>query len=542
MNLYSKTIKIWRLNPQRKIILQITIIACVSIFSLTSWFLIEIPEYNKLSESYTLDQEYSGQNRAVNDVKGELSPPFFLRDALSQDVVERNGNELTIHSVVSSKKAETNEMLFKVENTYKVDALTRKHLDMNDKYFAFPPGVEKKDYDFFHPAVFFDDPMVFKGTDIINNLEVYIFETVSNGADVSFAFSQFAPHQIFTDTVSRLYVEPTTGNVIRFEKSWENYLVENGERVNTVEIGGKETSSFTESIITETTLAQIKNMYYNNVILPFLILVVIFVGGTVWILSTTLKKTKHEKSHLEQTDKQKNEFSSMIAHELKTPLIPIKSYLDMLIAGRIGQLTPQQLEKLDIIRSSANSLNKLIDDLSEVQKLETGVMNIHKEENSLSDIINGVLIQLEPNLEKKGIKLHLELVPIKCNCDKSKISQVLLNLLTNAIDFTPSSNGEITISLSKLDNFVKIIVEDNGSGIPTDKLESIFLKYYQIDSSLSREFGGTGLGLAIVKGIVELHGGKISVVSKLGEFTRFTIMLPLNLRDTDSLLKHSMVK
>ncbi|MBS3923624.1 MAG: DUF3068 domain-containing protein [Nitrosarchaeum sp.] len=530
------------MHPSRKIILQITIIACVSIFSLTSWILIEIPEHDKLSESYTLDQEYSGQNSIVNDVKGELSPPFLLHDALSQDVVERNGNELTIHSVVSSKKAETNEMLFKVENTYKVDSLTRKHLDRDGKFFAFPPGVEKKDYDFFHPAVFFDDPMVFKGTDVISKLEVYIFETVTNGADISHAFQQFAPHQIFTDTVSRLYVEPTTGNVIRFEKSWENYLVENGERVNTVEIGRKETSSFTESIITETTIAQIENMYFNNVVLPSLFLSVIFVGGAVWILSTNLKKTKHEKSHLEQTDRQKNEFSSMIAHELKTPLIPIKSYLDMLIAGRLGQLTPQQLEKLDIIRSSAHSLNKLIDDLSEVQKLETGVMNIHKEENSLSDIINGVIIQLEPNLEKKGIKLHLELVPIKCNCDKSKISQVLLNLLTNAIDFSPSSNGKITISLSKLDNFVKIIVEDNGSGIPTDKLESIFLKYYQIDSSLSREFGGTGLGLAIVKGIVELHGGQISVESKLGEFTRFTIMLPLNLRDTNSLLKHSMVK
>ena len=104
----------------------------------------------------------------------------------------------------------------------------------------------------------------------------------------------------------------------------------------------------------------------------------------------------------------------MIAHELKTPLVPIKSYLDMIISGKIGQLTPQQIEKLEIIRSSANSLNKLIDDLSDVQKLDTGNMKIHLEDNSLSEIINETVIKLEPDFSKKGIKVNLELRQVRC--------------------------------------------------------------------------------------------------------------------------------
>jgi len=117
-------------------------------------------------------------------------------------------------------------------------------------------------------------------------------------------------------------------------------------------------------------------------------------------------------------------------------------------------------------------------------------------------------------------------------CDKSRISQVLLNLLTNSIDFTPSVDGKIMISLSKENEFAKLIVEDNGSGIPEDKLEQIFQKYYQVDSSLRREYGGTGLGLSITKGIIDMHGGNISAESQVGKFTRFTIMLPLNQKDS----------
>ncbi len=217
----------------------------------------------------------------------------------------------------------------------------------------------------------------------------------------------------------------------------------------------------------------------------------------------------------------------MIAHELKTPLVPIKIYLDMIISGNLGQLTPKQIEKLQVVRSSAESLHKLIDDLSDAQKLETGNMKISQEENSLSDIINEIVIQLEPDFDKKGIKINLELNQVRCFCDKSRISQVLLNILTNAIDFTPSSDGKISISLSKENNFAKIVVEDNGSGIPNDKLENIFQKYYQVDSATKREYGGTALELAITKGIIDMHKGKIIPESELGKFTRFTVLLPM---------------
>lgn len=231
---------------------------------------------------------------------------------------------------------------------------------------------------------------------------------------------------------------------------------------------------------------------------------------------------------LQTKNKRKDEFSSMISHELRAPLAPIEGYLNMLLTGNLGQLTERQIEKLEIIRSSAKSLHKLINDLADIQKIEIGVMRLYPTETHLLDLINESVIRLRNNFDKKGITLKLNLQNVICVCDIDRMMQVLINLLNNAIVFCPVVGGKISIDLSSETKYAKIMITDNGTGISEEYLDKIFQKFYQVDSSLTKEHGDTGLGLSIVQGIVEVHGGKVSVESKIGHGTTFTILLPKN--------------
>lgn len=233
-------------------------------------------------------------------------------------------------------------------------------------------------------------------------------------------------------------------------------------------------------------------------------------------MTKSLKKMEHEKE----------EFVSMISHELKTPLVPIKGYVDLLLSEQLGTLNEKQKSKLEIISSSADTLRRLISDLLDVEKIELRALKLVFEENDISKVINDTVTKLKPEFDKHNISLGLNISPnLMCDCDSKRIDQVLTNLINNSIDFIPKSEGKITISASSDEEFIKITVADNGAGIPEEKLDKIFVKFYQIDSTLTREYGGTGLGLSVCKGIVESHGGKIWAESKLGHGTEFKFTL-----------------
>ena len=236
---------------------------------------------------------------------------------------------------------------------------------------------------------------------------------------------------------------------------------------------------------------------------------------------------------LKKIDKQKEEFSAMISHELKSFLVPIKGYVDLLLSEKLGALNDKQKERLNIVSSSTEQLRKLISDILDVQKLEMGVLKLQLAECVLSDLINDVLVKLRTELETYKITVIANLTQnVRCACDKNRIEQVLVNLINNSIDFCPKMDGKIRIDLSLEDDYVKIMVADNGSGIPADHLEKIFAKFYQVDSSTTREHGGTGIGLSICKGIIDAHGGKIWAESKVGQGATFHILLPKNLTKT----------
>ncbi|MEX2191842.1 MAG: ATP-binding protein [Nitrosarchaeum sp.] len=233
---------------------------------------------------------------------------------------------------------------------------------------------------------------------------------------------------------------------------------------------------------------------------------------------------------LKQIDKLKDEFLAMITHELRTPLVPIKAYVEMLLTQSFGPLNQKQQEKLKIIESSSESMLKLIKDLLDAQTIELGRLRLDKNVYDLSEIIKNVVMRLKLDADVYDISLTQELNDgILCLCDKSRIEQVLVNLISNSLDFCPKQTGKIQIKLNHEGNFAKILVKDNGIGIIKESLDKIFVKFYQVNTSNTREHGGTGLGLSVCKGIIENHGGKIWAESEgRDKGAEIHILLPLN--------------
>jgi len=206
--------------------------------------------------------------------------------------------------------------------------------------------------------------------------------------------------------------------------------------------------------------------------------------------------------------------------------VPIQGYSDILLGEHLGKLTPEQKDRLSIIKSSSETLLRIISDLLDVQKLEIGQLRMKKEDSDINESIQKSIHALEPQAEKNGIKLESNAEHVVIYHDSERIKQVLTNLIKNAMIAVEPKKGKIEVSMNEDSSGIKISVKDNGMGIPHDKQKDLFKKFYQVDTSLTRERGGSGLGLAICKGIVGNHGGEISVESEEGKGTKFTFNIP----------------
>ncbi|HKC78740.1 MAG TPA: HAMP domain-containing sensor histidine kinase [Nitrosopumilaceae archaeon] len=250
-------------------------------------------------------------------------------------------------------------------------------------------------------------------------------------------------------------------------------------------------------------------------------------------VKTIIEQERELYEKLRKADLIKDEFLAMITHELKTPLVPIIGYVDILLSEKLGKINEIQKEKLEIVKTSTRFLLKMISDLLDAQKIELGQLALVKNPHYLFQIIKSVLARMRPDLESHGIMVSTDLQEnISCLCDDMRLQQVLINLISNAMDFCPKNNGKINIKLKLEDNtHARISVIDNGGGIPKSKLDKIFVKFYQVDTSTTREHGGTGLGLSVCKGIIESHGGKIWAESdEINTGTQIHILLPVSIR------------
>jgi len=233
-------------------------------------------------------------------------------------------------------------------------------------------------------------------------------------------------------------------------------------------------------------------------------------------------------AELKKLEKAKDEFISMMTHELKTPLTPIFGYCDMLKEpGLLGNLNPVQLNSINRISESARRLGRLIGEILEAQKLEMGSMKFDKQELDVTKLMSEIhndYIQLMKEKQIRIINYTEEKLTLKS--DGNRIRQVIDNMVLNSIDFMPEKDGEISIGAVRVDDQIVFHVKDNGMGIPQDELDKIFVKFYQVDTSHTRKHPGTGLGLSICKGIVEGLGGKIWVESEFGKGTNFYFSIP----------------
>jgi signal transduction histidine kinase len=231
---------------------------------------------------------------------------------------------------------------------------------------------------------------------------------------------------------------------------------------------------------------------------------------------------------LQELDRTKNEFMTMITHELKNPLVPILCYTDILLQEKFGHLNEYQRRRLEIVKSSAEMLKKITVELLDVQKMEFGNLKLENTTCNMTQIVQYVIESFQPDAVSKRIKITSELKKnVSCFCDEARMIQVLSNVISNAIDFCPSKNGKIRLYLDSNANWITISIEDNGIGIPKEKIGKVFEKFYQADTSIIRKHGGTGIGLSFCKGVIGNHNGKISIESELGHGCQVHIKLPV---------------
>jgi len=228
---------------------------------------------------------------------------------------------------------------------------------------------------------------------------------------------------------------------------------------------------------------------------------------------------------LKKLDKSKSEFLNIISHELKTPLTAIIAYLDVLADARKNP-TPEEAESLEAIARNSRSLKRLIGNILEIARMESGKFELTKQKADINPIVEETLNDIKSIADKKKLKLinRVKGVP-EIEVDVERFREIIINLVGNAIKFT--DKGSVTVSATPKEDFVEFRIQDTGVGIPESHLNELFEKFYQVDASISRKYGGTGLGLAITKKIIEAHGGKIVVKSVEGKGTTFIINLPI---------------
>lgn len=246
--------------------------------------------------------------------------------------------------------------------------------------------------------------------------------------------------------------------------------------------------------------------------------------------SYAYKTIKEQNQKILEADKAKNEFIANISHELRTPLNAIIGFSDVLKSEIFGQLNKKQLEYISDINSSGIHLLGMINEILDLAKIESKSIKVQKSDFNLNKAVIEVMNIVKPLAHKKKIKIEKDFESeILISADYQKIQQILFNLLSNAIKFTPDK-GKISVNLSTAGKKVLIKVKDTGIGIAKKYQGKIFGKFVQLNSTYTKKESSTGLGLTITKELVELHGGKISLESKINEGSTFTVELPIGIK------------
>jgi signal transduction histidine kinase/HAMP domain-containing protein len=231
-------------------------------------------------------------------------------------------------------------------------------------------------------------------------------------------------------------------------------------------------------------------------------------------------------ARLQELDQTKNQFIQNVSHELRTPLALIRGYAEALEGDVLGSLRPDQGKAISVIARRSRVLSKLVEDITALLELETETPPMSAAV-SIAKLARQAEQDFQTVVEEKQLKLQVEIVP-GTPCvpgEEHHLRKVVDNLVNNALKFTPSG-GSVNVYVYQENGHVMLQVSDTGIGIPPEKQPHVFERFYQVDGSIRRRYGGTGLGLALVKEVVEAHKGKVSVESKVGRGSTFTVALP----------------
>ncbi|NPE28378.1 PAS domain S-box protein [Methanococcoides sp. SA1] len=255
----------------------------------------------------------------------------------------------------------------------------------------------------------------------------------------------------------------------------------------------------------------------------------------VYFSNTVIDITERKRSELithqamevaEHANRTKSEFLANMSHELRTPLNSVIGFSDVLLTDIFGNLNDKQTKYLKNISSSGNHLLNLIQDILDISKIEAGKLGLSYEKFSVPSTVTEVVLSMSDFAATKKVTVTVNNNGVSLiNADRTKFKQILYNLLNNSLKFS-KENGYVKIHIKIIDNMLELCVQDNGVGIPEDKIRHLFDRFYQVDASSSRQYGGAGLGLTLVKQFADMHGGDVRVESKESVGTTIYVHIP----------------
>ncbi|NSW75162.1 MAG: hypothetical protein HPY68_00025 [Candidatus Atribacteria bacterium] len=249
-----------------------------------------------------------------------------------------------------------------------------------------------------------------------------------------------------------------------------------------------------------------------------------------WELEERERALHEVNLRLSEASRAKSDFLSNMSHELRTPLNAIIGFTEILRDGLYGELNEKQREYVEIVHKSSQHLLDLINDILDLSKIESGKMELNLEKFRLKEVLESSVSLLREKAMKHRIKMELTIFPeadIEVEADERKLKQILFNLLSNGVKFTPEGGSVEVIARRASDDFLEISVKDTGMGIKSEDIPKLFQEFTQLESPYTKKHEGAGLGLALTKRLVELHGGKIWVESEYGKGSCFTFTLPV---------------
>ncbi len=337
-------------------------------------------------------------------------------------------------------------------------------------------------------------------------------------------FSSFVSNLLFSGTELRYrgeigLIEPQEGRVLPVEAVAGKILSEKGELTAVVTILHDRTEEYEKAQLYEELQESYREVEKK-------------VDTATAELARQNELLRQQALELEQASNLKSLFLANMSHEFRTPLNAILGYTHMLLHGVSGEMTAPQQKSLQRVDSNARHLLSIINEILDITRIEAGRMPLHLGEVRLKELVAEVMSELEPIIARSGVKVTSKVhkgTPAILS-DRQKLKQIVLNLLGNALKFTPRGSVTVTCSPAPSEKAVRIVVKDTGIGIPAGERDKVFEDFRQVDNSPTRQYGGTGLGLSIVRRLVSMLEGRIVLTSEVGEGSTFTVTVPRRIK------------